>query len=787
MRVGYCSPSTATPEPAILTVPDSRPPDRVDSPQILQDLGLAPEALYDSAGCGFHTLDSKGLIQRINDTELAWLGLERAAVIGRLEFRALLTPGSQADFDARQHELIACGRLGNCELELQRADGRRLTVLLSATATRDARGRHIGSSALLIDISERKRAEHSAQRTFRALRVLSEMNGRLICADREQEFLDAVCAMVVGSGGYRMATIGYAMHDRERSVRPVAEAGYGDGYFERAPISWADNPLGQGPTGRAIRLGIAQINQNFLNNPQMLPWRTQALARGYQSSIALPLKAESDAVFGALSIYAAEPDAFDADEVKLLSELANDLAFGIRTVRARAEHQQAQAMIERLAYFDPLTGLSNRTRLLARLRTVLPAATRARPLALLSIGIERFDDIQTGIGLRPADRLLAQVADRLRACTGNVEVLARTGSKSFAVLLADSSTDALRTCAARIHEAMALPFQLAGIPLSIEVSIGAAMAPQHGDDPEALLLRSGLAARQASRSGAVCEFYAGSSAREDTRWLALLGDLRLAIERGELAVHYQPKIDVRLGRISGAEALLRWQHPQRGAVSPAEFMPIAEQTGLIAALTDHVLDQVLRQLRAWTDTGFVLPVAVNVSVRNFADPAFVDRVLAAVVLHGVDPALLQLELTESVLMAEPDKTREQLLRLDAGGVTVSIDDFGTGYSSLSYLARLPVRSLKIDRSFVIHMLDSPRVHGVVAATISMAEALAIRAIAEGVETRAQLAALIALGCDEVQGWVFCPALPADALRDWVAAFEPAAQGLAGASANVAHS
>ena len=394
-----------------------------DSQTLRQALAEA-RTLYDSAGCGFHSLDADGLIQDINDTELRWLGRSRESVVGCCSFRSLLTPECQTRFDESFPRFLRDGLLTSTEFTILGADGAPLTVLLSATAIRDGDGRFLGSRSLLIDISAQRRAEHSAQRTFRALRVLSEMNGQLIVADREEAFLQAVCTMVVASGGYRMATVGYALHDRARSVKPMAEAGYGEGYFAAAPISWADNEQGRGPTGRAIRLGKAQVNQNFLSNPDVRPWRDQALARGYQSSIALPLRAEGEAVFGALAIYAAEPDAFDADEVKLLSELADDLAFGVRTVRARVEHQRAHAMVERLAYYDPLTGLSNRTRLLETIRTVLPAATLSRPLALLNIGIERFDEVQAGIGLRPADRLLAQVADRLRDSIPGTEVLA---------------------------------------------------------------------------------------------------------------------------------------------------------------------------------------------------------------------------------------------------------------------------------------------------------------------------------------------------------------------------
>ncbi len=764
------------------TVSNSSIPPFPDASQSLRDSLLEARALYDQAGCGYHAATAEGLLLEVNDTLLQWLGYQRDELVGKRHFRDLITPASQPTFDVCCAQFSVSGQVRNLEVELICASGEAIVALVSATAVRDRDGHCRYVQALLVDISVRhraeRRAERLAQRTFRALRVLSAMNAELVNADQEKTFLDAVCRMVVNRGGYRLASVGYAEHDRQRRVRVAAQASANanDGTDnDEASISWADNAIGQGPTGRAIRTGTLQISQNILTDPQMTAWQDQARAAGYQSAIALPLSA-GGVVIGALSIWAPEPDAFDGDEADLLMELANGLAFGIHTVRARIEHLRAQEMVAWLAYHDPLTGLANRPRLLIRIRDAMTQTAAGQPLALMTVVIERFSDILAGIGVRPADQLLAQVADRLTSTLGGRASAARVGSKSFAVLLIDTAEAAARDCAQQLRDAMRPSFMLAGIPVGIEISIGVAMAPAHADDAETLLLRSGLAARAAASSPEACEFYSGS-ALEDRRWLALLGDLRAAIEEQQLRLYYQPKIDVRSGQVAGAEALLRWTHPQRGKVSPAEFMPIAEQTGVIAQLTDYVLDAVLRQLRAWCDQGFVLPVAVNVSVRNFSDAGFVDRVISGLARHGVDPSLLQLELTESTLMEEPSRTRSQLSRLQRHGVTTSIDDFGTGYSSLAYIANLPVASLKIDRSFVSRMHDSPRVQGIVAATISMAEALALGTVAEGVENRAQAEALIALGCDQLQGYWFCRPVPADTLRNWVQSFQPQVWGL----------
>lgn len=731
--------------------------------------------LYNNAPCGYHSLDADGVITRINDTELRWLGYTREELVGT-NVRNLLTPESQVLFDRQFPLLKADGPMANQEVELVRRDGTRLSVLLSATAVTDAEGRFVASRATLFDMSERKHADAALRRVNRALLVLSSVNQELIHAESEPELLDSLCRLIVELGGYRLAWVGYAERDEERSVRPMAQAGFEQGYLESARITWADSERGRGPTGTAIRTGTCQVNQDFLSNSRMAPWREEALRRGYQSSIALPLK-DSNTAFGALMIYASEPDAFDEDAVKLLTEAADDLAFGVLVLRTRAEHQRAREMVEHLAYYDPLTGLPNRNRLYVVLQEALSAGdTPNARLALLTMNVSGFSDIQSGIGVRESDELLKQVADRLQGALAEDELVARTGGDVFTALLPGAGPAGARRFANRVGQALDEPFQQAGIPINVRLNTGAALAPAHGKTADVLLVRSGIACRDARRSSTDYVEYSGTDESESPRHLALISELRAAIGSDQLVLDFQPKIDVRSGRVAGAEALVRWRHPQRGRLGPGDFIGLAEHTGLIKPLTYRILDLALRQVALWSERGFEIPVAVNVSVSNLVDPEFADRVLQTLAAHDVSPDLLQLEITETIFMQEPGRVEGLLKRLTEPGVSIYIDDFGKGYSSLSYIAALPIRALKIDQAFVSDLLQSPRVHAVVAATISLAGALGIRTVAEGVETKEQAQELINIGCDEIQGFFFArPAAPEEMQR-WVDGFEFASYG-----------
>lgn len=748
---------------------------RFEQDRALREALAEVEDLYNHSSCGYHSLDENGVIVRINDTELQWLGYTREAVLGVMNFRDLLGPAAQSRFDRSFASFKRSGQAKNLEFELICKDGRRLPVLINATAIYDGAGRYIGSRSSVFDITARKQTQRLLDRVHRALRVRSSVNAVLIRAERESELLDAVCHLIVEHGGYRMAWVGSAQENRDRVVRVEAQAGFEEGYLQDINLTWEDSERGRGPTGTAIRTGEPQINRDFLHNPKVAPWRRNALARGYQSSIALPLK-DGEKTCGCLTIYAAEPDAFDKEEVQLLVALADDLSFGVRMLRAGERLRQTQRVVEQLAYFDPRTGLPNRNRLMQQMTDLLAQPVRARPgLAVLTLMVERFGDIQAGIGIRQADQLLSDIANRLQVGLVEGEQLARTGGESFAVLQVPGDAQSAARCAASIHEVMLRPFQNATVPLAVQLNIGAALAPEHGEEADVLLVRSSSAARRARRSASKYQMYEGMSQAESPLRLGLITDLRRAIERAEIAVHFQPKIDVALGTVSGAEALVRWTHPQRGEISPASFIPMAEQTGLIRPLTRLVLETVVRQISAWRRQGFALPVAVNVSARDFDDPQFVDHVLGLVEREALAPESLQLEITESTLMDDPARVREQLLRLAERGISLSIDDFGTGYSSLGYVANLPIQSLKIDRSFVIQMMGSRRVHSVVSATISLAQALGMHTVAEGVDLVEQAEELRRLGCRELQGFLFSAAMPAERFPDWVRQFRPGGQ------------
>jgi len=445
-------------------------------------------------------------------------------------------------------------------------------------------------------------------------------------AQAEPALLDAVCEILVRQGGYRMAWVGYAQSGAERSVQPVAKAGAETAYLETASISWADDDRGRGPSGMAIRTGRTQVNRDFRSNPDMAPWREAALARGFLSSIALPLKGE-DAPLGVLCVYAAEPDAFDAAEVNLLDELAQDLGFGIATLRAREAHRRAEEMVARLAYFDSLTGLPNRMQLLEHMDHAIAGARESGAhLALLTLNIDRFDDIQIGLGVGNGDEALRQMGERLGAAVGEGTFLARIGGDVFGVVVESGDMARVREVADRLHAVLAEPFRVAGILLDVQASIGAALFPGQAADAGALLLRSNIASREARRAGDGFAIYSGTTDAESPRQLALLGELRRAISADELVVHYQPKIDLRTGAVVGAEALVRWRHPGRGLMQPAEFIPAAERTGLIKPLTYRVLDSALEQAQAWAARGLRVPVAINISPRSLRDPEFPRRI-----------------------------------------------------------------------------------------------------------------------------------------------------------------
>jgi diguanylate cyclase len=421
------------------------------------------------------------------------------------------------------------------------------------------------------------------------------------------------------------------------------------------------------------------------------------------------------------------------------------------------------------ALHDGLTGLPNRTLLRDRTgQTIRLADRELAPAALLLLDLDRFKEVNDTLGHHYGDQLLIQVGQRLQATLRKVDTVARLGGDEFAVLLPRiASAEGAVAVARKLQAALAEPFVLEGLSLQVEASIGLAVYPEHGSDPEELLQHADIAMYTAKQTHAGFVLFDPTQDQHSPRKLALLGELRRAIEAEQLLLHYQPKVDAHSVRVLGVEALVRWQHPTHGLIPPSEFIPLAEHTGLISPLTHYVLDAALRQVRQWQRAGHQLSVAVNVSARRLLDLAFPDEVAGLLQKWEVPAQLLVVEITESTIMADPEHAMQVLGRLNQLGVQVSIDDFGTGYSSMAYLKSLPVHELKVDRSFVAQMTSNSRDAVIVRSTVDLGRNLGLRVVAEGVEDQTTLQELDALGCDAVQGYHVSRPVPPDELITWL--------------------
>ncbi|HYT86766.1 MAG TPA: EAL domain-containing protein [Burkholderiales bacterium] len=446
-----------------------------------------------------------------------------------------------------------------------------------------------------------------------------------------------------------------------------------------------------------------------------------------------------------------------------------------------------KAYEERLQYFanyDPLTGLPNRSLLGDRALQGIAHAKRAgRPTALLVMNLDRFKLVNESYSHGAGDTLLRMVADRLRGAVREGDTVARLGADAFAVLATDlARPDDVSAVARKIREAMHAPFWLEARDLHVTVSIGASIYPRDGEDFDILLRNADAAMHRVKAEGRNgFQFYAAAMTRQATDRVELENELRLALGKNELEIHYQPQVVLANGRIVGVEALMRWNHRGRGWIPPGQFIPIAEDSDLIHPLGEFALTEGCRRIRAWSDAGFAsLRLAVNVSAQQFRSAGFVEAVGRALRSAELEPACLELELTESVLVENREEAADILKRLKALGVQIAVDDFGTGYSSLSYLSRLPIDCLKIDRSFVSRVHERGHDAAITQAVISLAHSLAVRVIAEGVETVEQLEFLRMHRCDQGQGYLFSPAVDPEAMAKLLAAgtLEPDEQSAA---------
>ncbi len=432
-----------------------------------------------------------------------------------------------------------------------------------------------------------------------------------------------------------------------------------------------------------------------------------------------------------------------------------------RDLHSESEHNRYQAL------HDPLTDLPNRTLFQDRTGVALRTAARSgATVAVLLLDLNRFKEVNDTLGHQYGDHLLLQVADRLRGSLRDSDSVARLGGDEFAILLPLSGWEDALAATQRVGAALHDPFSIYDIALDVDASIGIALT-EPGDDVETLLRHADVAMYEAKAAHVPFARYEASRDDNNLSRLVLLGDLRRAIATGELILHYQPKISTGTGTLSSVEALVRWTHPTLGVLQPDEFIPLAENTAIIHALTTEVLHLALSQARKWADAGRPIPVAVNISARSLLDPRFPAHVQDLLDAHGVAPHLLSLELTETAVMTDHDLALTVLQALDSMGVSLSIDDFGTGYSSMSYLKTLPVKELKIDRSFVMGMANDPENAVIVRSAVDLGHNLGMTVVAEGVQDSITRSDLTDMGCDLVQGYQICRPIPAKELELWI--------------------
>jgi diguanylate cyclase len=438
----------------------------------------------------------------------------------------------------------------------------------------------------------------------------------------------------------------------------------------------------------------------------------------------------------------------------------------LRRTRAQLDQQRTKAVHD--ALHDALTGLPNRTLLADRFEQALRAGARtSSTTALLLIDLDRFKEVNDTLGHHVGDQLLAQIGPRLAGALRGADTVARLGGDEFAVLLPEvDGLEGALDVASRLRQALADAFGVEDVELDIDASIGVVISGIHGNDAQTLLQRADIAMYVAKQQKRGVVVYDPENDDHSPERLSLLGQLRRGIERGELFLQYQPKIDLKTREVVGVEALVRWQHPERGMVPPNDFIPLAEHTGLIGPLTMSVLNMALAQVKVWSDAGDHIPVAVNISARNLSDDAFAGKVKGLLVEHAVAATLLEVEVTESAVMLEPEKAARILNELHAIGIRIAIDDFGAGYTSLAQLKNLPISELKIDKSFILTMHSNADDAMIVKSMVDLGHSLNMKVVAEGIETAHAANTVADLQCDIGQGYHLCRPALAEALMQW---------------------
>ncbi|UEX77915.1 EAL domain-containing protein [Spiribacter halobius] len=608
----------------------------------------------------------------------------------------------------------------------------------------------------------------------RALRILHACNEVMLWETTESGLINSVCRMITQSEGYALAWVGFAGIDAGERAKIMVHAASGPsaGYVRGLDIRWDDSPKGHGPAGWALASGTTQIISDTAAAECLAPWRTHLDDWGLKAVIAMALEPERG-VPGVLVVYSTRAGDFGDEERQLLERLASNLAFGIDRLRIKEEQERQDARIRQLAYSDALTGLPNRRWLLQRLEQVVSAQGEDQTAAVLFIDLNDFKLVNDALGHAAGDEVLRCTAERIQQTLRKDDLVARQGGDEFIVVLVDSprqpasdgrdgeqrlrqAADAL---ASRIVETLQQPFDIQGYRHRLAPSIGVSLLPYLGADAETVIDQADMAMYEAKQSRRRTETYSPEMGHHRQQRLSLEAQLHQAFEAEEFRLHYQPIWELETGRVVAVEALLRWTNREGQPMSPGDFMPVVEDIGLIEPLGDWVLASAARQLAHWQREGIELCMAVNLSVSQLQGTAASARIRDLITAEGTEPRAWSLELTEDVLMRDPDDVSVAMQALSDAGFRLALDDFGRGYSSLARLQSMPLHALKIDKMFVDCLGNGRQGEGIVSAIVDVGRHLALTVVAEGVETRAQRDRLEAIGCRLGQGFLASPALP----------------------------
>jgi diguanylate cyclase (GGDEF)-like protein len=582
--------------------------------------------------------------------------------------------------------------------------------------------------------------------------ISGEINAAIVRIRERDALLRETCRIAVEHGKFELVWIG-TVDTAKQQIEPVAWNGFPEAVAQR--VSWKSASTAGGALGEAIRTAKPAVRNDIETEISAGGMRAAALRMGYLSTVCLPFVVD-DNVVALMSIFAAGKGFFDEDELALLNEVSADVSFALQSI-------EKQKKLEYLSYYDVLTGLPNRALFHEALgKTLALASDRNWLVAVMCIDLDYFKNVNDTLGHGIGDELLVQFSARLLKCVRIRDTVGRLGGDEFSlILLMEDGKEGAAHVANKIRDALCAPFDLKGHAVTVTASVGITIHPDDASDPETLMKYADTAMYRAKQAGRnTYRFFTAQMNTEVVTRLDLETALRKAVENDEFVLHYQPKVQLHSGRISGLEALLRWQRPGHGLVSPHDFIPVLEETGLILRVGSWVVATACKQIGLWMRSPIgPVQVSVNVSGRQFIEGDLHGDIVKALGDNGIAANLLELEMTESSLMANTGRTIASLQNLRKLGVQVSIDDFGTGYSSLAYLSRFPIDILKIDIAFIRDVTSNPDHAAIVLAIIRMAHGLKLNVVAEGVETAAQLAYLRRHHCDFIQGYYFSRPLP----------------------------